>query len=58
MKKTTWEIRLWHGFGKTGFERWVTPTEPQILPTGAVQFTCSDNNERYVIGAIEVVKRP
>lgn len=57
MKKTTWEVRHWHGIGTPGYDRWIIPNEPEHLPNGAIKFTDSDGLERYIIGSIEVVKR-
>ena len=56
-KKTSWEVRFWHGFGKVGYERWILPVEPQFLASGAVQFTDSDGHDVYIIGTIEITKR-
>jgi hypothetical protein len=56
-KKTTWEVRFWHGFGKTGYERWIISTEPEFLSNGTLKFVCGDGLERHISGTIEIVKR-
>ena len=56
-EQCTYEIRLWHGSGGKDFARWLTNSEPEYLPSGAIRFTCSQNVEHYINGTIEVMKK-
>mgnify|MGYP006919318603 FL=1 len=55
--KVTYEIRFWHGSGGKDYERWITPNEPEYLPSGAIRFKNSQGVEHYINGTIEVLKR-
>lgn len=55
--KEVYEIRFWHGSGGKDYERWITPHEPEYLPSGAIRFKCANDLDHYINGTIEVVKR-
>ena len=52
----SYEIRFWPVGDDKDHERWISFSEPEYLPNGAIRFTCTNGLEHYINGSIEVIK--